>query len=237
MRVTGIKKNDNLLVVAEPTLTPASKHRIHNVFIVDASGSMGDYRAGQKYYNAIQGVNELLASISQDTDSDNNVMIVEFEGRKISQRVKLTEPTPSKYLPMGTGGNTPLNQAIGETLEAVKILRETQFNTSDKVLVNIFTDGGENDSVGKFANPHLLATYIKELENDGFTITFIGTKNEVNYAVQTLGMASTNTMVHNNTSADISRSFLRTVKARTSYSKSVAKGEDVKDNFYTKTVN
>lgn len=238
MRVTGVKKNPNLITTTEPevvvvTTKNDTKPRIHNVFIVDASGSM----SGKKYDNAINGVNELLKSITNDTETENNVMIVEFEDSNIRRRLALNEWIPTEYVGMGTGGMTPLNQAIGETLEYVETVRKKDYDVNDKVLVSIFTDGGENSSIGKYSNSTYLGNYIKELEVLGFTITFIGTQNEVNYAIQTLSMDPTNTLVHMNTAASIKDSFNKTVMARSVYSKSVAKGEDVKAEFYTKTLN
>lgn len=237
MRVTGAKKNPNLTSVTEQevtvsTTTTGEKARIHNVFIVDASGSM----SGGKYENAISGVNELLKSIVADTDTDNNVMIVEFEDKNIETRLDLGAKIPSSYKGMGTGGMTPLNQAIGQTLEYVEKKRKKEYGVNDKVLVSIFTDGGENSSGGKFRDPKKLSEYIKKLENEGFTITFIGTQQEVNYAIQALAMDASNTLVHTNTAASVKMSFDTTVKARMVYSKSVAKGEDVKAQFYTKTL-
>jgi Mg-chelatase subunit ChlD len=233
MRVNGVNKNENLTNVnVTVNVSNAPKSRIHNVFIIDASGSM----SGHKYVNAIAGVNELLKSIVNDTDTDNNAMIVEFEGSRIKTRLNLLESIPAKYEGMGTGGMTPLNQAIGETLETVYRTRKNNYSENDKVLVNIFTDGDENSSRGRFADSSVLGKYIKQLENEGFTITFVGTKNEVAYAINTLSMDASNTLVHDNTAADISRSFNATVMSRQMYSKSVSKGEDVKKSFYTKTL-
>ena len=202
------------------------------MFIVDASGSM----SGGKYDNAINGVNELLKSIVADTDTYNNVMIVEFEGTNIQTRLDLGDKIPSSYKGMGTGGMTPLNQAIGQTLEYVENKRKKEYSVNDKVLVSIFTDGGENSSSGKYRNSKDLSEYIKNLENEGFTITFIGTQEEVNYAIQALAMDASNTLVHTNTAASVKVSFDKTLKARMVYSKSVAKGEDVRAQFYTKTL-
>lgn len=98
MRVTGAKKNPNLTTTTEPQVavvstTNGAKPRIHNVFIIDASGSM----SGGKYENAISGVNELLQSIAADTNTENNVMIVEFEDTNIKTRLDLGEKVPTKY--------------------------------------------------------------------------------------------------------------------------------------------
>lgn len=232
MRVTGVKRNQKITAVADlHTIKP----RIHNVFVVDASGSM----SGAKYNTAIAGLNKLLKDIQEDTDSDNTVMIVEFESHRVVNRIELTSTVPSTYSGMGCGGLTPLNQAVGETLEHVVKERKKQYDVNDKILVNVFTDGGENSSGGKWHSAEgakLLSEYIISLEAEGVTVTFMGTKEEVHYAVATLNMKASNTLIHDNTAADILRSFDRTVSARKMYSKSVAKGESVVESFYTKTV-
>ena len=57
--------------------------------------------------------------------------------------------------------------------------RNNNFNVDDKVLVNIFTDGGNNNSWGKYSSDSFLSEYLKNLETEGFTVTFQGTKQEV----------------------------------------------------------
>ncbi len=226
MRVDQIKNGTS---AAEPIVVNVGQlPLIHNVFIVDASGSM----SGIKYQNAIEGVNELLVSIKGDTLTRNTVTLVEFEEQRIARRLNLVEGYTSAYIGMGTGGMTPLNQAIGETLEYVA----SKVGPNDKVLVNVFTDGGENSSRGKYSDPRVLKSYIDELEARGFTVTFIGTKNEVNYAINTLNLKASNTLVHENTGASVKKSFDRTVRSRQAYSKSVSLGEDVTLDFYTKSI-
>lgn len=233
MRVQGAKKNPKLTDVSPETVTVnLPKQTIHNVFLIDASGSM----SGQKYDNAIKGVNALLKSIKEDTDTINTVTIVEFEGRRIVHTLPLTTDIPSKYYGMGTDGMTPLNQAVGESIVYIRDERKSKFTPTDKVLVNVFTDGGENSSSGTYKNPKVLAQLIKDVQADGFTVTFVGTQDEVNYAITTLSVDASNTMVHNNSAADITRSFNATILSRQSYSKSVAKGEDVTTSFYSKSV-
>jgi len=215
------------------TITPPqAKKRVHNVFLIDASGSM----QGSRYNTAISGVNELLQSISADQFTDNTLTIVEFHDNSVERRIFMDSKIPTNYIGRGANGGTPLNQAVGETCEGVRDARNLKFSKEDKVLVNIFTDGEENNSHGIYANASVLSNFLKELESDGFTITFQGTKNEVNYAVNVLRMSASNTSVHDNSAASIKMSFANTVSARMKYSKSVSNDEVVTQNFYTKAV-
>lgn len=234
MRVTDVKRNENLTTIT--VQVPTTKPRIFNVFIVDASGSMGGWRTGSKYVTAISGLNELLVNIKQDQDSENHTMIVEFESYSIITTLPLTQTPPQTYAGMGCGGGTPLNQAVGETLENIVALRLKDFSVNDKILVNVFTDGEENQSRGVYSNARYLGEYIKSLESQGVTVTFMGTQKEVNYAINTLNLRASNTLAHDNTSRGIKMSFDRTVKARAAYSKSVASGQDVTESFYTKSI-
>ena len=228
MRVTPDKENT---LTINP-VSPNSKKVVHNVFLIDASGSM----QGSRYNTAISGVSELLQSISTDQFTENTLTIVEFHDTYVERRIFMDSKIPTSYIGRGAHGGTPLNQAVGETCEGVRDERNAKFSKEDKVLVNIFTDGEENNSHGKYANSSTLSSFLKELESDGFTITFQGTKNEVNYAVNVLRMSASNTSVHDNSAASIKMSFANTVSARVKYSKSVSNDEVVTDNFYSKAV-
>lgn len=237
MRVTDVKRNENLTTITVQVSTTNPK--ILNVFIVDASGSMGGKRPGTRYSTALEGLNELLINIKRDTDSENHTMIVEFEEHNIKTTLPLTKTPPDTYAGMGCGGSTPLQQAVGETIEKVVAIRAKDFDVNDKILINVFTDGGENYSKGKYAGfsgAALLGEYIKSLETQGVTVTFMGTQQEVNYAINTLKLKASNTLAHDNTARGIRMSFDKTVKARGFYSKSVALGQDVTEAFYTKTI-
>lgn len=227
MRVNPDSKNVSIADTSNGT-----KKRVHNVFLIDASGSM----RGGKYSTALMGVNELLQSIAKDQFTDNTITIVEFHDSSIERRIYMDSKFPTSYVGIGADGGTPLNQAIGETCEGVLNDRNNNFSSEDKVLVNVFTDGEENNSRGKYADQYSLSKFLKELESVGFTITFQGTQNEVNYAISHLGMSVTNTSVHDNSTRGIAASFARTASARVMYSKSVSQDEVVTNNFYSKTV-
>lgn len=233
MRVKGAKRNPKLVDNTVTVNVNGKKFKIHNVFVIDASGSMDEQG---KYGIAISGVNEILKSIKQDVDTENTITIVEFEGHRIEKRIDMSSSIPDSYRGMGTGGMTPLNQAVGETLEYIVDQRKRNWDEGDKVLVNVFTDGGENSSQGTYRNSSVLGNYIKALVDLGVTVTFVGTKQEVAYAQNSLHVLASNTLVHDNTAASVKKSFLRTASSRQAYSKSVSRGESVVANFYSKTV-
>jgi Mg-chelatase subunit ChlD len=236
MRVTGVKRNKNLTNITEKT-TDTKKQRILNIFLIDASTSMNDYG---RYSNAMLGVNTMLSDIKKDEYTENYVQIIEFADHDILTKLPLTNQIPDSYKGRGASGWTPLNQAVGETLEKIIAVRKKDFDVNDKILISVLTDGEENYSQGKWSNHkgggELLGKLIKELESEGVTVTFMGAKNEVNYAIDTLNLQASNTLVHDNTGAGILASYERTTVARQLYSKSVSRGEDVKKAFYTKTL-
>jgi Mg-chelatase subunit ChlD len=237
MKVTGVNRNEQLTTITVQQPTDTKKPRILNIFLIDASQSMNSYG---RYTNALLGVNTMLADIKKDEFTENYVQIIEFEDTNITTTLHLTKDFPASYTGKGIGGWTPLNQAVGETLEKIIVTRKNDFDVNDKILVSVLTDGEENYSSGKWSKHNgggqLLGKLIKELESQGVTVTFMGAKNEVNYAINTLNLKSSNTLVHDNTGKGILDSYERTVTARQLYSKSVSRGEDVKESFYTKTL-
>lgn len=151
-------------------ITP-SGYTVHNVHILDASGSM----QGAKYVNALAGINEEINSLKGDTSGVNFTnTIVEFDSgnglhqiplelqaktslgadRGMYQQCRQTTHyfmTPlaacSAITGRNTWGGTPLYQTVGEIIE--KLLAAKQ--PDDKVVLKIFTDGDENSSTGKYA--------------------------------------------------------------------------------------
>lgn len=94
---------------------------------------------------------------------------------------------------------------------------------------------GGKSTQGKYRNKAVLASLIREAQDEDFTVTFIGTKGDVDRAIRDYGILEANTLVHNNTSRGVSSSFTTTNVARTRYFKRLKKGEAVTDNFYQKT--
>jgi len=205
----------------------APKPTIHNVHIVDISGSM----MGAKLTSAVLGVNSEVDELKKETAVNYTQTLIQFSGPDVIETVLYK--VPMKDVPIystSSQGSTALNQAVAETL--IRLKAEAN---DDKVLVKIFTDGEENASAGKWyghAGAGLLATLIKECEPLGFTVTFIGTKRDVAYAINTLGIHASNTMTHDNTGETIMLASYARSAGTAAYANKVLKKKDVSKGFY-----
>lgn len=206
----------------------APKPTIHNVHIVDISGSM----SGSKLSSAVLGVNSEVDELKKEDNVIYTQTLVEFSGpdviRTVFNKTPMKEVTSYSTRAMGS---TALHEAVAETLLRLK----SEHNGTDKVLVKIFTDGGENASSGKWygaSGAALLADLIKECEPLGFTVTFIGTKHDVDYAVNTLGVHVSNTMTHDNTGETIMLASYARSAGTAAYANKVLKKKDVSKGFY-----
>lgn len=218
---------------------------VHNVHILDASGSM----SGGKYTNALNGINEELEKLKVDNDGNTITnTVIEFHGRRYfgestrnSNIIKehyfmIPAANCSKIKGVGADGGTPLYQTVGETIE--KLMKH--INPGEKVIMTIFTDGDENESQGIYRDSVALKKLIKQVEDHhNFTVTYIGTERDVQTIVSNLGVHASNTMIHMDTASSVSTMYNARSKSLRSYSKSVARGasqEELKQNFFSKSV-
>lgn len=202
------------------------KPTIHNVHILDVSGSM----SGGKIAGAIQGINEEVKELQNDKSPVIYThSLIEFSNHddiiSVCHRIPIADVKPYST---STRGMTALNQALGETLEKFR----KEIPKGEKVLVKVFTDGGENHSRGKWADRKALKEFIEECENNDFTITFIGTQHDVNTVITTLNVAATNTLSHDNTASGIYAASQTRGIATMAYAKKVLEKKDVSKGFY-----
>lgn len=202
---------------------PTSKQpvTIHNVHIIDASGSM----AGTKFDSACKLINNEIDEFKKQTDVDLTYSCVIFSSR--INTVIWKDKTPMKvgrhdYI----GGLTALNDALGETL--IRLLKENTIG--DKILVKVFTDGAENNST-RF-HPNMVKELIKEASRLGHTVTFAGTAFDVERAIKTYGIDKSNTIAHGNTAESISGLTKDYIVSTNAYFKSVVRGEDTTKGFF-----
>jgi hypothetical protein len=222
-------------VVATTKKTKGALKTVHNVYILDSSGSMGAHpMTNSKFNMAILGINSELKELRTDKSVKYKQGIVIFSN---NNRIKtpiwnaaLKDVNDLNAVKEFHGQQTALNDAIGSTLS--KLLNIQQ--TGEKVLVKIFTDGGENNS--KNWDKEQIKKLISDCEAKGFTIAFVGTEMDTKSAIHSYGINVSNTLVHSNTPESVKMSFSASTESTRSYSKKVAKGEDVTMNFFSKKV-
>lgn len=206
--------------------TPKAKNVkpvIHIVNILDASSSM----EGSKFDNALKGINSEFKELRESKDITYLGTFVSFSYRnQINTLVSKKSVHQIQHLAPRADGMTALYDAIGRTLTQVK----KEHVAGEKVLVNIFTDGQENNSTTW--NAGTTQELIKECEALGFTVTFVGTPTDVADVVKRLSIKASNTLTHNNTGAGVEASFKTRSAATKTYSAKVLRGEDVSVGFY-----
>ena len=206
-----------------------NKHQVHNLIILDESGSMSSIKS-----SIINGFNELVQSLkgieAQFPEQEHLISMVSFNdlNNKIlhfADRVnKLDAINDSTYNPEAM---TPLFDAMGFSISKLKKYLEGKDNYS--VLVTVLTDGEENSS--KEYSGLAIKNLVDELKQQNWTFTYIGTGHDVE------GMASKmniqNTMTFDKNDSDIKRMFIKDSKSRVRYSQNIKNSKSSNDNFYS----
>lgn len=220
----GVSKKAPVKVAKAKTAKSGQKHTVHNVFIMDDSGSM----SGGKYTNGVAGIKMLVEGIKEEGNTlvNNTVSIVDLN-RGVVHWMKDAEEV--SYEGHRNLGCTPLYRTIGQTID--RLLREV--GKEDKVLLNITTDGQDTEGWQGYEDlPQILKKIQKE---NNFTVTFVGTERDVKYIQDHLNVDASNTLVHDNTAEGMTRSFSKTLVSRSVYSMAVSNDEDVTVGFYKET--
>ncbi len=147
--------------------------RVHNLIIVDESGSMSIIRK-----QAFVGMNETLQTVrkmqEKFPDQQQSVTLLTFDTGHTTWHYNNTPAAQTKDLDWKAycpGGGTPLYDAIGLGVSKLN----AQVEDGDHVLVTIITDGEENSSVEWTLK--MVRTMIEKLKKQGWTFTLIGTDN------------------------------------------------------------
>lgn len=219
----------NIVIESQVCLPP--KPTIHNVFLLDASGSMN----GIKYNNGKSGIMSLVKSIKEDKATNNTITVIELTTKAPNRISKIhcyltKDFSESSFV--GASGGTPLYKALGEIID--RLLTDPSIKREDKILLNVTTDGDDTEGFGEYRT---LPQTIKNIqENHNFTITFVGTKVDVDSIKDKLSLDDSNVLVHDNTGKGIEDAYFTTVSARVTYSSNVAEGKDVTLGFYKKLI-
>ena len=162
------------------------KTRIHNLIILDESGSMESIKRA-----AINGMNETVQSIrdaqKKHEDQEHIVSLVSFNSSEIKgiydcvPVAEVKELTDKEYVPDCC---TPLYDAMGLSLNHLR----AKVNDEDKVLVTIITDGEENSS--SEYNSAAIKTLVDSLKEKGWVFAYIGANQDVLKVVQTISITN-----------------------------------------------
>lgn len=194
---------------------PDKNIKIHKVVILDSSGSM----SGAKYDSARKGIELDYQACKNDGFTDYE--LVEFSSSMRTRLYRFNEKLDFNPWFGGTALYSTIYASLTNILKTIP--------AEDKVLIQIFTDGQDTDSA-KYRTS--AKEVIEQCNNRGWTVTFVGTAHDVAFVQANLSIADSNTLVHDNTAKGVSLSFESFMDNQTTYTKNVAKGEDVTKNFF-----
>jgi Mg-chelatase subunit ChlD len=145
--------------------------RVHNLIIVDESGSMSIIRK-----QAFAGMNETLQTVrqmqSKFPEQEQHVTLITFDSNHTKIHYDNTPAAQTEDLTWeayNPSAATPLYDAIGKGISKV----DAQVEDGDNVLVTIITDGEENSS--EEWTLKMVRTMIEKLKKQHWTFTLIGT--------------------------------------------------------------
>lgn len=209
--------------LTDTTNSPKNKPIIiHVVDVCDRSGSM----SGSRIKAAAKGINMGIAALRTPEEGIRYThSLIDFESKVKVKHIGY-DPLNVGSIGISTFGSTALFDAIGDTITNLEKIRKE----GEKVLVNIYTDGQENNS-SRYTQQQV-AKLIEEYTNRGYTFTFIGTQRDVDYVTQRLNVDISNSLVYDGTGEDLERGMSETRSARTAYVSNVKAGNDVSIGFY-----
>lgn len=216
----------------------SEKKTLHNVFILDASGSMNqrDFGNGLSKYDAgLKGINDEIDELRNNTDVNIKISVYEFDSashgtERITEHCFQRDATKGGSIKgRGASGNTPLYQTIAYVID--KFLKNA--SNDEQVLIKIFTDGAHNCNWGKYGDVAEAKKLIKNVEdNRNFTFTFIGTQQDTTQVINNLGIYASNTLSYDGTANSFACAMEEARGATVSYAANLKQGRAVKSKFF-----
>ncbi|MGE5356601.1 MAG: VWA domain-containing protein [Deltaproteobacteria bacterium] len=204
------------------------KHQVHNLIILDESGSMESIKN-----SIISGFNETVQNIKgielQFPEQQHSITIISFNG--LGNKVlhfndpvsKLQTIDDSRYKP---DSMTPLYDAIGFSLKKLRELVENQ--TGYNVLVTIMTDGEENAS--REYSGQAIRSMIEELKKKNWTFTYIGADHDVEKFAKSISV--NNSLAWQKDTAGTAEMFAKDNEARIMYAMKIRNKQHVTDDYF-----
>jgi len=204
------------------------KTKVHNLIIVDASGSMDSI-----YNQALAGINETIKTIDmvhkKDMTVEQTITLLSFAdgGEKLQYIYKslpIDRASAIGERDYQLRGMTALYDAIGESVTELR--RNVGIN--DKALVTIITDGYENDS--REWSGYQIKQLIDELRTKGWVFTYIGANQDVEVEAKKMGVV--NSMKFEATIEGTVEMFAREGRYRERWNERVRRGEENLEEGY-----
>lgn len=213
----------------EPVKKASKKMKgiFHVVDILDATGSMAAWGGASKYDNSKQGIIDGIKDLAGRNDVKYS--LIEFIDSVMGLNHAITLQSPkdvnvNKIRFSGPiGSNTPLYKTVYD------VVSTTSVGKDDKVLINVYTDGGNNTA---YDYQSKCAELIKRVQKENFTITFVATEEDLRRIMQDINIEKSNTLATSNTAEGFAKSMEKTRGARTSYFTSSLAGENTLTGFY-----
>jgi len=204
------------------------KHHVHNLIILDESGSMNEIKP-----YIMDGFNELVKTIkdiaNQFPEQEHYISMVSFNSKEknvlhfVDDVTQIKEINTNSYNPDAL---TPLYDAIG--FAVLKLKNQIENNKNYHVLVTILTDGEENASV-EFSGLEI-NQLIKKLKLLNWTFTYIGTEHNVERTALNLNIK--HSLSFDKNQLGIKKMFYKEKMARIKYSQSIREGKSETSDFY-----
>lgn len=220
----GSSADAHQLTPSAPTANPKIQHLI----ILDASGSMESIK-----HATITGFNEVVNGIIQGQqlhpEVHNMVSLVIFNSSAI-QRTLWMQPASSIH-PLNSNtyrpnGGTPLYDAIG--VSATRLEEEIGSDPITKVVVNIITDGYENES--RHFRREDIRRLVDRLTEKGWIFTYIGANQDAMYEAESMHIK--NHMQFNADPEDVREMYRKERVSKLSFMDKVAGRRIIKSDDY-----
>ena len=201
---------------------------IHNLIILDASGSMGIIRN-----QAINGFNETVqirAAQKEHPEQNHRVTLVVFNSDAIETvydgvpSAEVLDLTEDDYCPNCC---TPLYDAMGFGINALR----KKIAEEDTVLVTVITDGEENAS--KEYNRTTVKALVEELKAKGWVFTYMGANQDVEKVA--LSISITNHVAWESSAEGTRSMFARETRARKRFFDRLSEGDSaqaMQDDYF-----
>jgi len=203
--------------------------------VLDRSSSMGSVRA-----ETISGTNEQFSALRDSDDVDNTFVAMWTFNQQVTPVFTDEKDADGKPIPIlveantlkdisegdyNPSGMTAMYDGVGDAIDFLA----AEAKKADSVIVVVISDGMENAS-SRFTSG-AISSRVKELQDSGWTFTYIGANQDLTQVVADLGIHQGNVLAYTSNVAGTTAMHGVVASSLRSYtsarSSAMAKGQDV----------